>query len=132
MSRAVDLCEQLLPVVQTVFPMARVNFGPDQALENVSDMEVSITPESVSAQYLTRGTPNVEATAGVVVVKHVATMDEVPGLLAQMETLFDATQFLQLPIGMVTAFRNYPIYDLDILRNDRVFLSVVDVTVRCR
>lgn len=130
--RALELCDQLLPAVQTVFPQAKVDLMPAMALDAIHDLEVSVTPEGLVSTYQTRGAVDTEVTAGIAAVQHVVEPAAIRALLNQMELLFDAIKFLNLPIGVVTAFRNQPIYDLDLLRSDRVFLSVIDVTVTAR
>jgi len=113
---------------------AALDVAPDFDLAQVKQRKIIVTPQSYSRNNATRGDSGASAKVNVCLIEKIA-IAEAESRVSIMETVASALERQPLtdggaPYALVTAVEFDPVYDAQLLRNSRVFLSICTVTVK--
>ena len=113
---------------------AALDVAPDFDLAQVKQRKIIVMPQSYSRNNATRGDSGASAKVNVCLIEKIA-IAEAESRVSIMETVASALERQPLmdggaPYALVTAVEFDPVYDAQLLRNSRVFLSICTVTVK--
>ena len=110
---------------------AIVDFCPDINLEKVKTRQIVVTPHSYDRPNSTRGYTERNAVFDIGICEKIA-LSEIDDRIMLVEKLMDALERKNLTTSksLVVRVQADPIYDADWMRANRVFVSVVSVTVK--
>ena len=130
------LAQDIVNVISTITHntetlSAVVDFVPDLPLSKVKQRQIIVTPYGYSRDPLARGRSDVGARIEVGIVEKIA-LSDVDDRLLLVETIMKALDRLTLTTKAAKIIRIEcdPMYDAQILKTTRVFLSVITCTVK--
>ena len=110
---------------------AVVDFCPDINLEKVKTRQIVVTPQSYDRPNLTRGYTEHNAVFNIGICEKIA-LSEIDDRIMLVEKLMDALERKSLPTSksLIVRVQADPIYDAAWIKQNRVFVSVLVVTVK--
>lgn len=119
----------IVEYLATLDLVAKISYAPEYKLSNSEEKKIFVSPRDKKSFKENRTQKDVECTIDVCRIER-AREDEVSSLITEMESLGD--EFLQQTFdnAKVSQVLFNPLYDSEELRQKRLFVSVLSVTLR--
>lgn len=117
--------------IDSITLSAAVDFCPDIDLEKVKARKIVVTPFSYNRENSTRGYAERSAEIHVGICEKIA-LSDIDSRIRIVEGIMKNLERKQLPTSQAIVIRvaTDPLYDADWLRANRVFVSVIALTVK--